>query len=162
MALDRDAELPGAQLIASHHVARGRNQAAGPWIRRAAALEEVHRAAQAERSRMAASDPVEPHRLSPVQARALVKPFQGHPRVKRLYLVRKRLRHRADRDPAFAVAIVPRRPWWKPWDDARARSLAAELASRLPAGPSLFLFVESRASRVLFRRARKIGADLLA
>jgi len=160
MALDRDAELVGAQLIASFHVAQGRNEAAGPWIQRAVALEAVHQAAQAERSSMVATDPVEPHGLAPEQVEVAVGALRRHPRVKRLYLARKALRHLTDRAPAFVVAVVPRRAWWKTWSDAKATALATELVGLLEGGPTVFLFVEGPGTAVLFRRVKKVAQDL--
>ena len=162
VALDGDAELPGAQLLASHHLSLGRNDLASRWIARADRLADAHRAAAQEREGMLATDEVDAHGLAAEAAAAFVAPLRGHPRVKRLFLARKRLRHLPDRAPVFVVAAALRRPFLRltrAGDDAK---IAQELANALEAAPRTFVFVDGSDTRRLFRRLRRLPGARVA
>jgi Zn-dependent protease with chaperone function len=161
MALDPDAELPGAQLLASFHLSRGENDLATPWIARAEALGDARERAVAERSEMRATDDVIPHALPPGEVAALVAPVRAHPRVKRAYLARKRLRHFPDRDPVYVLAVVPRSTWFKLELRRKEDPLARELAEALPGTARVFVFVKRDTTRALFRKVKRLaGAEV--
>ncbi|MFY3744504.1 M48 family metalloprotease [Anaeromyxobacter sp. Red801] len=162
IALDGDAELPGAQLLAAYHLSTGRHDLAAPWIARAEALEGLHDEAAAERAQVLATDALEPHGLPPDAVEALVAPLRGHPRVKRLHLARKRLRHLPDRAPVFVLAVEPRWTWRQFVTGSAEASLPQALANALPDRPHTFVFVRGRSSGVLFRRVRKLAGARVA
>lgn len=157
IALDGDAELPGAQLLAAHYLSSGRHDLAAPWVARAEALEDLQHAAQAERATVLASDPLDPHGLEPAAVAALVEPVRGHAGVARAFLARKRLRHLPDRAPVFVLAIVPRRPWHGLVRERQLTRLAQELAVALPSSPSTFVFVKSGRNGRVFRSVKRIA-----
>lgn len=156
IALDAEAELPGAQLIARHHLALGRADAARPWIARAERLEAWNEAAQAERAEVRVGDPLEPHRLSPADAAALVAPVRGHPRVRQLLLARKRLVHAPEQAPVLVLGVVPRAPWYRLTRRRDDRELAQAIADALPGPWRVFVFVRNDGTRALFRRLRRL------
>jgi Zn-dependent protease with chaperone function len=162
IALDRDAELPGAQLLASHHLSLGRNELASRWIARADALLDVHRAAAAEREGMLASDAVEPHGLAREAVEAFVAPLRGHPRVAKLFLARKRLRHLPDRSPVFVLAAALRRPFFRLTRSGDDAKVAQELANAVSAAPRTFVFVDGANTRSLFRRVKRLEGARVA
>lgn len=157
MELDPDAELPGAQLLASHYLSQGRNDRAARFIARAEVLAELHGRAAAERQGMAATDPIDPHGLSPEDVAALVATLRSHPKVKKVFLARKRLRHFPDRAPVFVAGVVARRPWHRIVSSDFEARLAQELANGLPGDWPTFVFVRGARSRALFRRARRLA-----
>jgi Zn-dependent protease with chaperone function len=156
IALDADAELPGAQLVASFHLARGENELATPWIARAEALDARRERALAERNEMRATDALLPHALADAEVDALVAPVRAHPRVRRAYLARKRLEHFPERDPVYVLAVVPRSAWWKLELRPRNEGLARELANAIPGDARVFVFVKGESNGSLFRRVKKL------
>jgi hypothetical protein len=156
IALDADAELPGAQLVASFHLARGENELATPWIAHAEALDSQRERALAERREMLATDALLPHDLPDAEVEALVAPVRGHPRVRRAYLARKRLEHFPDRDPVYVVAVEARRAWWKLELRPRDDGLARELANAIPGDARVFVFLKGESNAALFRRVKKL------
>jgi Zn-dependent protease with chaperone function len=156
--LDGDAAFEGARLIAEHHLAGGRPEEAAPWIARAEGLAGAREEAERERSAVHATDRVEPHGLEPGAIAPIIRALRPHPRVKRAYLGRKRLRQFPDREPVFVLGVVPRWPWYRPVGGDAAERLEKELAERIGA-PHLFVFVKHSRTRRMLRMLQRLPAS---
>lgn len=160
MALDEEATLAGARLIATHHLAEGRRAEAAPWIERVEALEAAGAAAEAERAQVLATDAVEAHGLPPEVVARVAAALRGHPRVKRAWLGRKVLRHSPDRAPVYVLGVRRRGSWYRLEGRGAAGKLAQALADLVPL-PRVFLFVDGADTGAMLRRLAKAGERIV-
>jgi Zn-dependent protease with chaperone function len=142
--LDSDATGTACDLCASFLRGLGRGDEADAWQRRGWQHHEDLRQAHDERRRLARRARFLPHGLEPAATAALREALRAVPGIERAVLVRREVKHRADK-PAFVLGIVPRRPWYRYADTGRERKLLRHVAvcGALPEGTFVFLFADS-------------------
>lgn len=125
MALDDDAVIPGCALLAEFLIERGRRDEARKFRVRGEAAQVLRRHAAAERSTLDGASMFEPHGLTSEALASIRTVLENCPPVRRVWLVRRVVRHRPD----LPVHIVVARFRW--FSRRRRPSLAAELVQSL-------------------------------
>ncbi|WP_162914714.1 hypothetical protein [Desertibaculum subflavum] len=151
MRIDIRAVPPVCRMIADRLVATDRRDAAGPYLDRAAAAEEIIAAAEDER-RLTVADSFAPHGMPPEAVRAVASTLAGRPELRSAWLVRKRLTHFAEIDPFFVLAVEIRG-----WRAKRRQASLAWLGDNIVLPGRGVITMRARDSRWLFRRLQRDG-----
>lgn len=160
MEIDKDATLAVARLIAGHHLSEGREAEARPWIEKVRRIEADEAAAEAERAQVLVTDELAPHGLPPDAVATVAAALEGHPRVGKAWLARKRLRIDPDRAPVFVVGVRRKGSWYRLEGAAAVAELAQELANLVPLS-HVSLFVDGEGTGPMFRKLRKTGERIV-
>lgn len=158
--LDEGATLAVGRLIARHHLAEGRRAEAAPWIERVEAIEAEEAAAEAERAEVRSTDAVEHHGLPPEAVAQVAAALRGHPRVKKVWLGRKVLRHFPERAPVYVLGVQRKGSWYRLEGRGATERLAQQLAELVPL-PRAFLFLDGSETSAMLRRLGKAGERIV-
>jgi Zn-dependent protease with chaperone function len=93
MALDEDAILKASELLRDYRWRQGRKEEAHGWHDRVVERAGLLQAAARERDQITLKDKFEPHGLPAEALEALVAQLRAIPRLRRAYLLRKRVEH---------------------------------------------------------------------
>ncbi|MGH8629800.1 MAG: M48 family metalloprotease [Burkholderiales bacterium] len=162
--LDARLAAPGAEWIAQFHETQGRGDDARTWWQRAFQLRQAQTEAAAEREALTSRDHFLPHGLEAEAIAALNAQLREYPDVVKAYLVRKAVKHDAEKRPLFVLGVAY--PSWHFKFNQRkafAQKLASELNLR---GESFVLVVNgsalgSDAETEIGRRMRKVKESLI-
>lgn len=128
MEIDDDAIMPACEAAVEYLVQRGRVDEAGPYVHRYDRRRHLLGLAASERDSISPKDNFPPHSLNPEVIEAILVLLRQHPTVGRAYLVRRDLRHLAER-PSYVLAVVLRP---RAVSAAGASVLLQEIADHLP------------------------------
>lgn len=138
---DEDAILAGCELLRDYCWRKGREEEAKSWHARWTGRAQLLQAAQAERENIFIKDKFERHGLPEDVIEDLRQQLKTLPRLKKAYLVRKRVQHLAHR-PFYVLGFTVT-SWWQPGSRRRATEAQnAILATIRFPGEFLVLSVE--------------------
>ena len=107
---DEDAVAPGCEALRDFHWRNGDKENAHRWHDNMLERHAVLNAAQLERANIASSDKFAAHDLPPEAIANLQTQLAGIPELRKVYLVRKEVRHLPDR-PLYICAFTITSPW---------------------------------------------------
>lgn len=152
---DPDYLLPGAEALRDYYFRQGDAKLAQSWDERLLDRARVHAAARAERDRIFTNDDFDPHGLAGAPLATMVEALRAVPRLREVYLVRKRVAHLPDM-PLLVLGFVVT-PFWA----FQRRKRVDEVQQRIVAtiqwpGEALVLCVEgaNKGFRKKFRKVR--------
>ncbi|HVH18197.1 MAG TPA: M48 family metalloprotease [Myxococcota bacterium] len=158
LALDPDAIVPATEMAVEFLRQNGREEETQRWIERAAPRVQKLKAARKERAQILLDGAYEPAGIDAEATRRLCDALREHGRVRRAWLVRRRLEHFPE-SPLFVLGVRRTR---SPWDfvtregrRARDFELQQELVDLPIPGESFILVVNHRS-----RKERRLFLDV--
>lgn len=97
MQLDEDITTKGCELLRDYHWRKGREEESRTWHRRLVERIELQQAAEKERNEIRLTDKLECHQLSDDELAKLCTRLQTIPKLRKAYLVKKVVKHFAQR-----------------------------------------------------------------
>lgn len=155
MQADAEAIKPGAELAWRFLGSRGRDEEAERYRQRWMERDRIEREAQAERANFTASDDYEPHGLPAQTEQALVRQLAALRGVGKAWLVRKAVRHGAERPPYLLLARKRR------FDSAAVETLRGQLEKLEGLPPETSVGVHNSNLEKLFKRVGRVPGSLL-
>ena len=160
MQIDETAIVPACEQIRDYHWRNGRKDEATAWHQRAMERAELQHAAEAERKGISVRDTFEPHGLPQDAVAALVTQLRAIAKLRKAYLVRKRVTHLAQR-PCYILGFTATSPFWFYRIKRATEVLQAIQQSVQFPGEALIVNVESANSRFWRKFKRIEGARIL-
>jgi Zn-dependent protease with chaperone function len=108
MDLDPETVLGACECAYGFLRAHERDEEAEPYLRRAQRRADELEAGHAERLNVGLRGDFEPHALPPEEVERLREALSGFKKIKRAYVVRKRMRHLDDEYPMHVLFLFPR------------------------------------------------------
>lgn len=154
-AIGEDDEylLPGAEALRDYYWRQGDAKQAQSWDERLLDRARVHAAARAERDQIFTNDDFEPHGLDAGALTAMIEALRAIPRLREVYLVRKRVAH-LPQSPLHVLGFVIT-PFWAFQRRKRVAEVQQQLVEAIQwPGDAFVLCVEgdNKAFRKKFRR----------
>jgi len=158
-AMDDDPEaiLDSCGLAAGYLTARGREEEATRYRRRAEARFDSLWEAGEERSRLARFDRFEAHGLAGDLVKGLRSELARHDDVKCAHLARKQVRHLSEEAPLYVLAVTPP---FRVSSDEQAGRAAQRLADALELPGDFFVVVAEGKGKPVARRVRRGGEEI--
>lgn len=146
MAKNENAVTNGCQLLRDYYWRRGDQKAANLWHERLMQRAEEEQNAAQERRQIQTTDTFDPHELSADNLEKLLAPLRAIPKLRKVYLVKKRVRFFPER-PLYVMGYTIAAFW--PW---RHRELAKKIAAQIAEtvsfpGQALFLCITGKSGR---------------
>jgi Zn-dependent protease with chaperone function len=111
MQIDQDFTLRACELLRDYHWRNGRKEQAHAWHQRLVERAQLQQAAEKERGEVLLKDQFERHDLSPEALAEVLAQLRTVGGLRRVYLVKKRVRHFADR--SCHVLGYSATGWWQ-------------------------------------------------